>query len=82
MYWVPFRDFAWICDEAEAFHQELLDDDGSRALAIDIDPSEFVDWMLKLLRVNYHILPEVASHLGLWRASQLTDAVLGSAGPY
>ncbi len=80
MYWVPMRDFAWICDEAERYAKDLLETWQEKQMVISVDPSEFVGWILRLLRVNYHITPEIAAHLGLWRSSQLKDAVLSSLG--
>lgn len=80
MRWVPVREFAWLMDESEKLKEEYLQSWGAKELAFQFNPTEFVDWLLRLLRVNYHMTPEVAAHLELWRSGQVADAVLLSLG--
>lgn len=80
MRWETVRQFAWLCDEAVKLREEFLAPHNTKLATFATDPSEFVAWLLKLMRVNYRITPEVAAHLELWRASTLADAVLSSLG--
>ena len=80
MRWEPLRRYQWLIDESDKYKQECLKDWGTKAYRFTFEPSEFVHWILKLLRVNYHITPEVAVHLEMWRDTQLSDAVVRSLG--
>lgn len=80
MRWETVRSFAWLCDEAAKLRDEFLAEDSNKMSRFAVDPSEFVQWLLRLLRVNYRMTPEVAVRLELWRASTMTEAVLSSLG--
>ncbi len=78
MKWVPVREFAWLIDEAQQIKEDMIENWGVKQMTFEVEPSEFVHWLLKLLRVNYHLTPEVAAHLNLWRSSHVVEAVLHS----
>lgn len=80
MRWETVRAFSWLVDEAAKMHDEYLESGSDKLMRFALEPSEFVGWVLKLLRVNYRITPEVAAHLELWRIAALRDAVLASLG--
>jgi hypothetical protein len=82
MRWEPLRQFAWMVDEAKQMQQRYLDNGlGEREMVFEFDPKEQCDWLLKLLRVNYRITPEVAVHLNLWtRKRHIIDTVLATLG--
>lgn len=66
MRWETIRQFSWMCDEAKHLHKEYFDNFGLRDMVFRVDPSAQIDWLLKLLRVNYRLLPEVAVRLDMW----------------
>ena len=66
MRWETVRQFSWMCDEATTLTQTYMEQFGLREMVFRNEPSAQVDWLLKLLRVNYRITPEVAVHLDLW----------------
>ena len=66
MRWETVRQYSWVCDEAVRLKEEYLEDDGIRTLLFQVDPSAQVAWLLKLLQINYRILPEVAVALRMW----------------
>ncbi len=66
MRWEVIRQFSWMCDEAKQIHAEYLESFGLRDMVFRVDPSVQIAWLLKLLRVNYRLLPEVAVRLDMW----------------
>lgn len=80
MRWETVRQFAWLVDEATKLQNEYLEHGSEKLMTFAFDPSEFVGWLLRLLRINYRLTPEVAAHLELFRAGQVADAVLASLG--
>ena len=66
MRWETIRQFSWMCDEAQMIRVQYLEDFGTREVVFRVEPSSQVNWLLKLLRVNYRLLPEVAVRLDLW----------------
>lgn len=80
MKWVPVREFSWLMDEAEKLKAEYLQAWGEKEMLFQFDPTEFVNWVLRLLRVNYHMTPEVIEHMEMCRSVQVADAVLLSLG--
>lgn len=66
MRWETIRQFSWMCDEAKILKGEYLTEFGLRNMVFRVEPSAQVNWLLKLLRVNYRLLPEVAVRLDLW----------------
>lgn len=81
MRWEPVRQFAWMCDEAKSLREKYVEDGGLRMFVYNTDPSAQIDWLVKLLRVNYRIVPEVAVMLDLWvRKQHLLDVFLDTLG--
>lgn len=66
MRWEVTRQFSWMCDEAKLLKETYLEEFGIRRMVFNADPTAQVNWLLKLLRVNYRLLPEVAVHLDMW----------------
>lgn len=66
MRWETIRQFSWMCDEAKIIREEYLQNFGMRDMVFRVEPSAQVNWLLKLLRVNYRLLPEVAVRLDMW----------------
>ena len=68
MKWVPVRQFSWMVDEAEKMHAKYLQATELTAMSFhyEEDPTEQIAWLLKLLRINYRLLPELAVHLEMW----------------
>lgn len=81
MRWETVRQFAWMCDEAKAIHEEYLESFGMRQLVFNVDPVVQVSWLLKLLRVNYRLTPEVAVRLDMWIGKEhIMDTFLSTLG--
>lgn len=81
MRWETVRQFAWVCDEADALRDEYLQDFGIKAMVFRVDPKTQVEWLLRLLRINYRLTPELAAHLGLWVGrDHILDVVLETLG--
>lgn len=81
MFWKPIERFAWMCDEAEVLRQQYLDELGIRMYVYNDDPTAQIDWICKLLRVNYRITPEVAAYLHLWVGREkIFDLFLSTLG--
>jgi hypothetical protein len=55
-----------MCDEAKQLTADYLQEFGLRELVFRNEPSAQVAWLLKLLKVNYRITPELAVYLDLW----------------
>ena len=66
MRWEVVRQFSWVCDEAEQLRQTYLEEFGLRSIVFRNEPSAQINWLLKLLQINYRITPEVAVYLDLW----------------
>ena len=66
MRWEVVRQFAWVCDEAEQLRQTYMEEFGLRSIVFRNEPSAQINWLLKLLQINYRITPEVAVALDLW----------------
>lgn len=66
MRWQVIREFSWVCDEAESLRSTYLDEFGTREMVFQVDPTAQIEWLLKLLQINYRILPEVAVALDMW----------------
>jgi len=81
MRWETIRQFSWMCDEAKLIREEYLIDFGVRDMVFRVEPSEQVSWLLKLLRVNYRLLPEVAVRLDMWTGKDhIMDTFLSTLG--
>ena len=81
MRWETVRQFSWMCDEATALTQTYMEQFGVREMVFRNEPSAQVNWLLKLLRVNYRILPEVAAYLDLWIGKDhILDTFLSTLG--
>ena len=81
MRWEVVRQFAWMCDEARVLQETYLQEMGIREVVFKSDPSAQIAWLLKLLRVNYRITPEVAVFLDLWVGKDyLMDVFLRTLG--
>jgi hypothetical protein len=77
MRWVPLREFSWLCDEAELMRERYIERAGEKIQMFETNPAEQVTWLLRLLKVNYRITPEVAVHLDLWsRKNHIFDVFL------
>ena len=66
MKWEVVRQYSWVCDEAEALRVEYLEQFGMREMVFNVEPSAQIGWLLKLLQINYRIVPELAVSLDLW----------------
>lgn len=81
MRWETVRQFSWMCDEAKQLTQDYLKEFGLRELVFRNEPSAQVAWLLKLLKVNYRITPEVAVYLDLWVGrDKILDTFLSTLG--
>lgn len=81
MRWETVRQFSWMCDEAKAIHAEYLEEFGVREMVFKNEPSVQIAWLLKLLRVNYRITPEVAVYLDMWIGKDhIMDTFLATLG--
>ena len=81
MRWEVIREFSWMCDEAKALCETYLEEGGVRAMVFQVDPSAQIDWLLKLLQVNYRLLPEVAAYLDMWIGKDhLLDTFMSTLG--
>ena len=81
MRWETVRQFSWMCDEAKQLVESYMEQFGLREMVFRNEPSAQVDWLLKLLRVNYRITPEVAVHLDLWVGKDhILDTFLATLG--
>lgn len=79
--WEVIREFSWMCDERQQLVDTYLTEGGLRELVFRAEPSSQINWLLKLLRVNYRLTPEVASHLELWVGKDhLLDTFLSTLG--
>jgi len=66
MRWEVVRQFSWVCDEAQQLTAIYKDEGGMRMVIYAAEPSAQINWLLKLLQINYRMLPEVAVYLELW----------------
>lgn len=68
MRWEPVRQFRWLCDEAAEMRDLYLQHKEGliRQLTYQLEPSAQVEWLMKLLRVNYRFLPELADPLDMF----------------
>jgi len=66
MRWEVVRQFAWVCDEAQTLRETYLQEFGLRQMVFNVDPSAQINWLLKLLQINYRMLSELAVHMDLW----------------
>lgn len=81
MRWEVTRKFSWLCDEAKLITEQYLSEFGLRQMVFNVNPAAQVDWLLKLLRINYRMLPEVAVYLDLWVGrDHLMDVFLKTLG--
>lgn len=81
MRWEVTRQFAWVCDEAQAMIERYKEDFGIRSMIFHTDPTEQVGWLLKLLRINYRLTPEVAVYLDMWTGKDhIIDTLLNTLG--
>jgi hypothetical protein len=81
MRWETVRQYAWVCDEATALRDTYLEEFGVREFVFRADPTAQIGWLMKLLQINYRMLPEVADTLGLWVGKDyLMDVFLTTLG--
>jgi hypothetical protein len=81
MRWEVTRQFSWLCDEAKLITEQYLSEFGLRQMVFSVNPSAQVEWLLKLLRINYRMLPELAVYLDLWVGrDHLMDVFLKTLG--
>lgn len=81
MFWEPVSRFAWMVDEAKQLEKTYLEELGIRMVVYRGDPRPQIDWLTKLLRVNYRMTPEVAAHLHLWIGKEhIFDTFLSTLG--
>lgn len=81
MRWETVRQFSWMCDEAKAIQENYLEEFGVRNIVFRSEPSVQINWLLKLLRVNYRLTPEVAVRLDLWTGKDhIMDTFLSTLG--
>ena len=77
-HWVPVREFAWLVDEATTYREELITNREEKLIVLNKNPAEFINWIVRLLRVNYHMLPEVAAHLHMFPEEHVVRVLLRS----
>lgn len=72
MFWEPIAAFSWMCEEAKRLTEQYLkpEEQGTRLLVYAAEPSVQIEWLTKLLRVNYRITPEVCQYLHFWVGRQ------------
>jgi hypothetical protein len=81
MRWEVVRQFSWVCDEAEQLRTTYLEEFGLRSIVFRSEPSAQINWLLKLLQINYRITPEVAVYLDLWVGKdKILDLFLSTLG--
>lgn len=81
MRWEVTRQFAWVCDEAEQLTKVYEEESGVRMFVFQTEPSAQINWLLKLLQINYRLLPEVAVYLDLWTGrDHILDTFLSTLG--
>lgn len=81
MRWETVRQFSWMCDEAKSITEQYLHEFGVRDMVFRTEPSAQINWLLKLLKVNYRITPEVAIHLDMWIGKEhIIDTFLSTLG--
>jgi len=81
MRWETIRQFSWMCDEAKIIRDQYLQEFGVRDMVFRVEPSVQINWLLKLLRVNYRLLPEVAVRLDMWTGKDhIMDTFLSTLG--
>jgi hypothetical protein len=79
--WEVIREFSWMCDERQQLQDAYLKELGIRELVFRSEPSAQIGWLLKLLKINYRMTPEVANHLGLWVGkNRIMDTFLMTLG--
>ena len=66
MRWETIRQYSWLCDEAQQMREVYLEEFGVREIVFQVDPKPQIDWLVKLLQINYRMLPEVAIALDMW----------------
>lgn len=66
MRWETIRQYSWVCDEAATLRETYLEEFGVRDMVFRVDPTVQIDWLVKLLQINYRMLPEVAVALEMW----------------
>ncbi|MGV2335071.1 MAG UNVERIFIED_CONTAM: hypothetical protein LVR18_13485 [Planctomycetaceae bacterium] len=70
-----------VCDEAEQLRTTYLEEFGLRSIVFRSEPSAQINWLLKLLQINYRITPEVAVYLDLWVGKdKILDLFLSTLG--
>lgn len=81
MRWEVTRQFSWMCDEAKVLQAKYMEESGVRMFVYQVDPTEQINWLLKLLQINYRLLPELAVYLDLWTGrDHILDTFLGTLG--
>ena len=81
MRWEVIRQYSWVCDEAEQLRKTYLQEFGIRSAVFQVDPSAQIQWLLKLLQINYRMTPEIAVALDLWVGKEkLLDVFLQTLG--
>lgn len=81
MRWEVIRQYSWVCDEAEQLRKTYLEEFGIRSAVFQVDPSAQIQWLLKLLQINYRMTPEIAVALDLWVGKEkLLDVFLQTLG--
>lgn len=81
MRWEITPEFAWVYAEAEQLANVYKEEGGMRMMIYDVDPVAQVNWLLKLLQINYRLLPEVAAYLDLWTGrDHILDTFLSTLG--
>lgn len=81
MRWETIRQFSWMCDESKIIRDEYMENFGLRDMVFRAEPSVQINWLLKLLRVNYRLLPEVAVRMDLWTGrDHIMDTFLSTLG--
>lgn len=81
MRWETIRQYSWLCDEAQQMRAVYMEEFGVREIVFQVDPKPQIEWLLKLLQINYRILPEVAIALDMWVGKEhIIDTVLRTLG--
>lgn len=79
MRWEPLRRFSWLVDEAAQMQAAYIEHGlQTRSFQFANEPSPQIEWIIRLLQINYRILPEVAVYLDLFSGSKesMMDLIL------
>jgi hypothetical protein len=69
----PIRKYAWFVDECQKILQETITIEGD-SVSYRYNMSDAAALVLKSLRINYRLTPEVVNHIGLLTVRNISEA--------